>query len=159
MAQNENRPVADSGIAPVPREAPYRAGGKQQDDLSTRKEDLLHTQGVGHVPGRADSPRLADQYVMDHQPYKRPGREMRGVAQAGPRPLPREVPVYSIPAPGGTGRFTRYADGHTEHHRERPGMIEYLRSLNPDDPDEADEHADVLGQVQAADEPWGHEFW
>lgn len=159
MAQkeHEDRPVRDDGLAP--REVPFYAGQQYQATTATRKNALLSGgPGTGYIPGRADSPKLGDMYVQDRVPYERP-RYRTGVAQAGPRPLPREVPVYSIPAPGGTGRFTRYADGHTEHHRERPGMIEYLHSLNPNDPDEADEHADVLGQVQAADETWGHKFW
>jgi hypothetical protein len=153
-SEHEDRPVRDDGEAP--RNVPFRAGQKTQ---ATSKNELLSGgPGTGYIPGRADSPKLANMYVQDRVPYKRPGYKP-GVVQAGPRSLPREVPVYSIPAPGGTGRFTRYADGHTEHHRARPEMMEYANSLDLSDPDEADEHRDLMNQVQAADETWGHKFW
>jgi hypothetical protein len=157
MANSNNRPVADSGIAPVPREAPYRAGGKQQGDLSTRKEDLLNTGTIGHVPGRADSPKLADMYVQDRVPYKRPGYKSSG-PQAGPRPLPSEVELYRMDAPGG-GSFVRHLDGRTTHERDRPSLVEYHNSLDPSDPDDADERASVAAEISNRDAIWGHRYW
>ena len=155
MASSSDRPVRDSGIAPVPREAPYRAGGKHQGNLSSRKADLLHTGTIGHVPGYDDSPKLADMYVQDRVPYKRPGYKS-GASQAGPRPLPRDVEVYRTDAPGG-GSFVRHLDGHTTHERDRPGLVEYHNS--PDPEDDADERADVAAEISNRDANWGHRYW
>jgi hypothetical protein len=156
MAQQDEpkRPVLDTGLAPG--ETPFYAGQSYQATPATRKAELLHSGSrTGFVPGGADSPKLANMYVQDRQPYKRPGYKSSG-PQAGPRPLPREREVYRIDAPGG-GSLVRYMDGHTEHHRERPGLVEYMNSLHPEH--DADERADVAAEIANRDAIWTHKYW
>lgn len=151
------------GIAPLPREAPYRAGGAQQGDLSSRKTDLLNTGTIGHVPGhdytlRGSSLRAGgvEEAWANKQAPIAPGGPRPG---NGPRrPMPRDVEVYRIDAPGG-GSFVRHLDGHTTHERDRPGLVEYMNSLDPDDPEEADEHAHMRNHIQAEDDYRGHKLW
>jgi hypothetical protein len=156
MAQNDDRPVRDDGMAP--REVPFYAGQEYQGDLATRKNALLSGgPGTGYIPGHADSPKLANMYVQDREPYKRPGFNS-GATQQGPRPLPREREVHRMDAPGG-GSFVRYMDGHTEHRRDRPELVEYHNSLDPNDPDDADERESVRAEISNRDAIWGHKYW
>ena len=160
MAQKEHedqpaKPVRDDDLAA--RETPFYAGQQYQATAATRKAELLHSGSrIGYIPDRADSPKLANMYVQDRVPYKRPGFRP-GVTQQGPRPLPRDVEVNRTPAPAGTGAFVRYADGHTALVRERPELVEYHNSLHPDD--DADEREDVGNDIDARDAYYGHKYW
>jgi hypothetical protein len=144
MAQQQEPewPVRDDGLAP--RETPFYAGQQYQGTAATRKTELLQSGSrTGYIPGRADSPKLANMYVQDRVPYKRPGFNP-GVPQAGPRPLPGSVEVYRTPAPGG-GSFVR----HTTHERDRPELVAYMHSLHPED--DADERAEVAAEIAHRD--------
>jgi hypothetical protein len=158
MAQQQEpeKPVRDDGL--LRDKNPYYAGQKNQGELATRKNTLLSGgPGLGYIPGRADSPKLADVHVQDRVPYKRPGFNS-GESQAGARPLPRDVEVYRMDAPGG-GSFVRHLDGRTTHEFDRPGLVEYHGSLDPNDPDDADERASVAAEIANRDEIHGHRYW
>jgi hypothetical protein len=158
--QNDKRPVRDDGLAP--REVPYRAGQKNQ---ATSKDSLLSGgPGTGFVPGhdytlRGSSLRaggVEEDWASKQAPIA-PGGPRPG---NGPRrPMPREIPVYSTPAPGGTGVFVRHLDGHTELQRERPALQQYHDSLDPNDEDEAGERASVAAEIAHRDAVWTHKYW
>lgn len=141
----EDRPVRDEGVAPVPREAPYYRGQADQGRLADRKASLLNTGTIGHVPGNPYSRRLPSMYVQD-------------APNASRRALPRDTEVYRIDAPSG-GSFVRHLDGHTTHEFDRPGLVEYLHSLDPNDPEDADEHASVKAEIANRDFIHGHPHW
>jgi hypothetical protein len=160
MAQNEDRPVRDEGIAPLPRKVPYRAGRKQQGELSTRKEDLLNTGAIGHVPGH--------DYTLRGSSLRAGGVEeawaskQAPIAPGGPRPdngrrrhMPREIPVHTQTTH--FGNITRYLDGHSEVHRDRPELVAYHNSLHPED--DADERAEVAAEIAHRDAIHMHKYW
>jgi len=150
----ENRPVRDLGVPPVPRSRP-KAGAGNQGDARTRKNDLLNTGTVGHVPGNSGTGRRSSAragYVEETAP-KSTGPIRFGVVQdAARRPMPREIPMYSEPTH--TGTRVRFLDGHTEIHFDRPRLVEDLN-----DPDMADYHDDIRNEVTARDAFHGHRFW
>lgn len=147
MADNDN-PVMDEGV-PY-RERPYTAGGKQQGDLSGRKRDLLSTGTIGHTPGRGYRPDMH----MQETPQKTgrvPGSDDMEYAPKA-RPTPREIPVQTHTTH--FGNITRYLDGHSEVHRDRPGLAAMLN-----DPDMSDYHADIRSEIANRDAIHSHRFW
>jgi hypothetical protein len=146
MAKNDDKPVQDLGV-PKP-EVRFRAGGKDQGDLATRKTALSDTGTIGFIArgsGRAG-------YVHEARPQsgKVPGFDDLEYA---PRPMPRDQPVSS--APGHTGSYVRYLDGHTEVHRERPGLVEEMNDpyTHPDD------KADIADEIKFRDSIHNHRYW
>jgi hypothetical protein len=154
MASDNKRLVQDAGM-PKP-EVPFRAGGRDQGDLANRKAALSDTGSVGYVPGHEGSGRgssLRAGYV--HEAPVPPAGPAVGelVPLGGRRPMPRETPVSTTP--GHTGSFVRFLDGHTEIHRERPGLLEEMNSPHTDPADAEDIRAEIADR----DEIHRHEFW
>jgi hypothetical protein len=150
----QQKPVRDDGLAPG--DTPFWRGQGYQATPATRKAELLRSGSrTGYIPGRADSPKLADMHVQDRVPYERPGFKS-GVSQAGPRPLPSQAEVYRTPAPSG-GSFVRHLDGRTTHEPDRPGLVEYHNSLHPED--DAEERESVRAEISNRDAIWGHRWW
>lgn len=152
--QEPERPVLDTGLAPG--DTPFWRGQGYQGELATRKNELLRSGSrTGFIPGGADNPNLGAMHVEDATPFKRPGFNP-GVAQAGPRPLPHEREVYRTAAPSG-GSFVRWLDGRTTHERDRPELVAYHESLDPED--DADERSAVAAHISAEDAYRGHRLW
>jgi hypothetical protein len=135
---NDDRPpVRDEGV-PKP-EAPYRAGGKQQGTRATRKNALMDAGTIGYTPGHDGPGRGSSaQAGYVHEAPRESGMSgpiQYGVQQAAPRPrpMPREIPVHTQSTH--FGNITRYLDGHSEVHRERPGLVEMMNhpDTHPDD--------------------------
>jgi hypothetical protein len=146
MAKNDDKPVQDLGV-PKPDVA-FRAGGKDQGDVATRKTALSDSGTIGFIArgaGRAG-------YV--HEAPQKSGK-VPGFAdlEYGPRPMPREIPVSS--APGHTGSYVRFLDGHTEVHRERPGLVEEMNDPYTSD----DDREDIKQEISDRDEIHKHEWW
>ncbi len=143
----QEKPVRDDGLAP--RDIPYRAGGKQQGSLAGRKNALLGTGPVGYLPGRAgQGAGLVD--VAPRQAGPVPGFDDM---EYGPRPMPREIPVHTQSTH--FGNVTRYLDGHSEIHRERPGLAELLGNphVHPDDKE------DIRAEIAHRDAVHNHRYW
>ena len=86
------KPVMDEGL-PKP-EVPFRAGGKEQGSLATRKTALSDTGSIGYVPGHEGSGRgssLRAGYVHEAPvPPAPPGCTGRRAATAGHAPADAE---------------------------------------------------------------------
>lgn len=155
MATNDKRPVMDTG-EPY-RKRPYTAGG-QQGELSSRKTALLATGTIGYVPGHDEEGRGSSAtagYVHEAPPKSGPvPGDDDGLEYAGTRrPMPREQPVHSYPSH--TGTIVRYLDGHSEIHRERPGLVELLGNphVHPGDKE------DIRAEIAHRDAVNNHKYW
>jgi hypothetical protein len=130
------RPLRDEGVPPVPR-AGYKAGAEDQGELASRKNDLLNTGTIGYVPGNSGTGRHSSMRggsVEERPSGKGGGPVQYGVIRSASRkPMPREIPVHAQTTR--FGNVTRYLDGHSEIHRERPGLVEIMNhpSTHPDD--------------------------
>jgi hypothetical protein len=163
MAQQDEpkRPVLDTGLAP--REVPFYRGQGYQGDLSTRKSTLLDGgPGLGYIPGHGGTRRGSSLHAGSVHEATLPvankvsfGKPMPAAGQMR-RPMPREVEVYRTPAPGG-GSFVRHLDGHTTHERDRPALVEYHNSLDPEG--DADERAGVAAEISNRDALHNHKYW
>jgi hypothetical protein len=150
---DDKRPVQDLGV-PKP-EVPFRAGGKDQGDLASRKRALSDTGTIGFVPGnsgtgRRSTLRAGGVHEASHPAGRVPGDDELVQAR---RPMPRQQPVYETP--GHTGTLTRYLDGHTEVHRERPELVEAMN--HPDT--HPDEREDIRQEIAHRDSIHLHKFW
>jgi hypothetical protein len=135
------RPVQDSGL-PKPV-VPYHAGSKKQ---VTSKAELADTGTVGYAT--ADAPhvhttagptgRHPDDDELEYAPQR--------------RLMPKDIPVSSTP--GHTGAIVRFLDGHSEIHRERPGLVEMLN-----DPGMAQHHGDIKNEIAMRDSVHNHRYW
>jgi hypothetical protein len=146
MSTKNTRPVQDLGM-PKP-EVPYRAGGKDQGNLATRKAALSDAGTIGFTPrgtGRAS-------YVHE-APQKSGHHPDDPELEYASRPLPREQAVSSTP--GHAGALVRFADGHTEVHRERPDLVGLLGNphVHPDDKDE------IRQEIAMRDSLHSHRYW
>lgn len=149
MASNK-RPVQDLGV-PKPA-VPFRAGGQEQGSLATRKTALSDTGTIGHVPGHAGTGRGSSLRAGGvHEAPVAPVDDDE--LEAARRPMPRQQPVSSTP--GHAGAFVRFADGHSEIHRERPELVELLGSehVHPDDKDE------IRQEIAHRDSVHLHKYW
>jgi hypothetical protein len=159
MASNhseQQKPVRDDG-APY-KDVPYRAGGKQQGDLSTRKNSLMDTGTIGYVPGHSGTGRgssAAAGYVEEAPRESARGPMQFGVARPAerPRPAPREIPVHTQTTR--FGNLTRFLDGHSEVVRERPGLVEMAN--HPDTP--PDDRAALNQEIAHRDAVQNHRYW
>ena len=142
----DKRPVRDTG-EPY-RTRPYTAGGTQGSPAE-RKTALMSTGTTGYIPGRSDSAG-GFAYEAPEPTGPVPGSDE---LEYGPRPRLRDIPVHSWP--GHTGSFVRYLDGHTEVHRERPGLVEMMH-----DPDtHPDDKQDIADEIADRDDIHKHTFW
>jgi hypothetical protein len=153
---HNNRPVRDDGLAP--REVPYRAGGRQQGDLASRKQSLLDSgPGTGYVPGHGGSGRGSSAqagFVHEEPPQsgKHPDDDELEYTSR-PRPMPREIPVHTQTTHMGT--IVRFLDGHSEVHRERLGLVEQMN-----DPDmHPDDREDIRTEIAHRDAINNHRYW
>lgn len=159
MAKNEDRPVRDDGLAPG-ETTPFYAGQQYQATPATRKAELLYSGSrIGFVPGHGGTRRGSTLRAGGVLEASLPdtsatsfGKSSAGLTR---RPMPREVPIHRIPGPGGVGSLVRFLDGHTEHHLDRPGLLEEMNDpdAHPDDREAARmeiEHRDSLN---------GHRYW
>jgi len=156
MAKN-NKPVADEGALPGPRPTPFHAGG-DQGELAGRKTALMNTGRIGYVPGHEGTGRGSSAHAghIHEQPPRR--GESGGFGElvrddADRRPMPRRVPVSDTPTH--TGVIRRYLDGHSEIHRERPGLVEQLR--DPETPDHA--RQSIRDEITMRDSLHNHRYW
>jgi hypothetical protein len=67
--------------------------------------------------------------------------------------MPREIPVHSQTTH--TGTIVRFLDGHSEIHRERPGLVELLGSphVHPDDKEA------IRTEITHRDAIHNHRYW
>ena len=96
----------------------------------------MDTGTIGYVPGHAGTGRGSSLRAGGvHEAPVRPRCDADELGAAR-RPMPRQQPVSSKPAH--TGAIVRFADGHSEIHRERPGLVELAGNphVHPDDRDE-----------------------
>jgi hypothetical protein len=155
--QDEDRPVRDDGLAP--RETPFFRGQKYQGDLSTRKKALLDGgPGLGHIPGHGGTLRGSSLHAGGVQEATA-GREAPANIGGGPRtstgrrPMPREIPVHTQSTH--FGNVTRYLDGHSEVHYERPELVREMTH-----PDTHPEDAEALRQeIAHRDAVHTHRYW
>lgn len=149
-------PVQDLGV-PKP-EVPFRAGGKGQGSLATRKTALSDSGSIGYVPGHEGTGRgssLRAGYVREAPvPPARPGvpgDELVPLAMR--RPMPREQMVSSTP--GHTGAIVRFLDGHSEVHRERPELVAEMNDpyTHPDGREAARQ------EIAHRDAIHNHKYW
>ena len=139
----DNRPVMDEGEPYQAR--PYRAGGSQ-GNLAGRKAALLNTGTTGFRPG---SRRDAYAYEAPQKSGPVPGSDDLEYA---PRPHPRDIPVSSQTTH--MGNVVRFLDGHSEIHRERPGLAGMLN-----DPNLAHLHDDIRDEITYRDAVHNHKYW
>lgn len=144
----DKRPVMDEGV-PY-RERPFTAGGPQ-GELSGRKAGLMNTGTPGFLPGQRGGSIERPGYV--HEAPQKSGRVPGDDdLEYGPRPHPREIPVHSQATH--TGTIVRFLDGHSEIHRERPGLVEDLKN-----PHMADYHDDIRDEIAHRDAVHNHKYW
>ncbi len=150
---NDERPVHDLGV-PKPG-VRYRAGGKRQGALAGRKNALMDTGTIGHVPGVQGSRR--DSSLEEMHVHEAPQKSGRVVGtpdlEYGRRPMPREVPMQEEVTCA--GRRVRYLDGHSAYVRDRPDM---LAEMQHPDTDEEDRH-DLRQAIAERDAYHGHVYW
>lgn len=157
MAQQKDRAVSDDGLAP--REVPFYAGQKYQGTSATRKGELLDGgPGLGHIPGHNGTLRGSSLHagsVYEASPARQAPANIGGGLQAstGRRPMPREIPVHTQSTHW--GNVTRYLDGHSEVHYERPELV---REMNH--PDTHPEDAEALRmEIAHRDAVHTHRYW
>jgi hypothetical protein len=154
VTTNDKRAVQDLGL-PKP-EIPFRAGGKQQGTPATRKRALHDAGTIGFVPGhQGTGPGSMAQAGSVHEARQPSGKvpgddELEYAPQR--RLMPREQEVSRTP--GHTGAIVRFLDGHSEIHRERPGLIEMLN-----DPGMAQHHGDIKNEIAMRDSVHNHRYW
>ena len=150
MATKNTRPAQDLGV-PKPA-VPFRAGGKDQGDLPTRKNALSDAGSIGYVPGHAGTGRGSSLRAGGvHEAPVAPVDDYE--LEAARRPMPRQQPVSSTPTH--TGAIVRFADGHSEIHRERPELVELAGNphVHPDDRDE------IRQEIAMRDSLHNHKYW
>jgi hypothetical protein len=150
MSTKNNRPVQDSGASKPA--VPFRAGGKNQGDLATRKAALSDTGSIGHVPGhRGTGYGSSAQAGHVHEAPVTPSGDDE--LEAARRPMPREIAVQSQTTH--FGNITRYLDGHSEIHRDRPGLVELLGNphVHPDDKEA------IQMEITHRDAIHNHRYW
>jgi hypothetical protein len=151
MGTKNSKPVLDSGKPRGPRPVPYRAGGPQ-GELSDRKNALMNTGTTGYVPGHGGTGHGSSAqagHVQEASLTSSGDDEL----EAGRRPMPREIPVHSQTTH--FGNITRYLDGHSEIHRERPGLVELMN--HPSTPD--DMRGDIADEIVHRDAVHNHRYW
>jgi hypothetical protein len=67
--------------------------------------------------------------------------------------MPREIAVHSETTR--FGNVTRYLDGHSEVHRERPGLVELMN--HPDT--HPDMKSDIADEIKHRDAVQNHRWW
>jgi hypothetical protein len=145
-------PVQDDGER-LPRNRPYHAGGPQ-GNIADRKNALLNTgAGAAGLMGRAKQNGHVYEAPLKPQPTGPvPGSDDLEYGPPQPRPHPGEIEVQRQLTHAGT--LTRYLDGHSEIHRDRPRLVEMLK-----DPDLSHVHHDIRDEITARDVLHTHRYW
>ena len=152
----EQRPLHDEAV-PLPRQG-FKAGGADQGDPRTRKNDYLHTGSIGFVPGHGDGsgPRSSLRAGYVHEAPGKSGRVVGTTdleyANSGRRPMPKDTPMEEEMTRA--GRRVRFLDGSNRLMRDRPQLQAMLK-----DPDYADDHADIRQEIAQRDSYHGHVYW
>jgi hypothetical protein len=153
----QDRPVQDLGLRkPV---VPYRAGGKDQGDLATRKRSLTDSGTIGFIPGHAgEGPGSSLRAGGVHEEPPGRGASAAAYGEMVPddddrRPMPRDVPVHAQTTH--MGNIVRFLDGHSEIVRSRPHLVAKMN-----DPDtHPDDREQIKMEIAHRDAINNHRYW
>ena len=152
----EQRPLHDEAV-PLPRQG-FKAGGADQGDPRTRKNQILATGSIGHVPGNNGSgPRSSLRAGYVHEAPGKSGRVVGTTdleyANSGRRPMPKDTPMEEEMTRA--GRRVRFLDGSNRLMLDRPGMVAAM--AHPDTHPE--DKADLRQAIAERDGYHGHVYW